>query len=207
MEKTVTPTDNMVFEYIFGRTENKDALLSFVNAVICSGEDKEKISDLELVYRKPEIDMIDYRISRVCLRAVTRSDKSVDIEILNFVHPESKINYFYYFSDSYRSQIEENKTEHESVPLYVINIIHFDLCDWSSKYIHKTNICEDTGEDAGQMTIFFLVLPKWVAMKRKAQTDLERWLAFLSQGDSAEIEEYAINYPGLKAEACKSLVD
>ena len=195
MEKTVTPTDNMVFEYIFGRTENKDALLSFVNAVICSGEDKEKICELELVYRKQDMDMMDYGIGRVCLRAVTGAGKSADIEILNFVHPESKINYFYYFSDSYRSQIEENKTEHESVPLYVINIIHFDLCDWSSKYIHKTNICEDTGEDAGQMTIFFLVLPKWVAMKRKAQTDLERWLAFLSQGDSAEIEEYAINYP------------
>ena len=207
MEKTVTPTDNMVFEYIFGRTENKDALLSFVNAVICTGEDKEKICELELVYRKQDMDMMDYGIGGVCLRAVTGAGKSADIEILNFVHPESKINYFYYFSDSYRSQIEENKTEHESVPLYVINIIHFDLCDWSSKYIHKTNICEDTGEDAGQMTIFFLVLPKWVAMKRKAQTDLERWLAFLSQGDSAEIEEYAINYPGLKAEACKSLVD
>ena len=27
------------------------------------------------------------------------------------------------------------------------------------------------------MTIFFLVLPKWVALKRKAQTELERWLA------------------------------
>lgn len=110
MEKTVTPTDNKVFEYIFGRPENKDALLGFVNAVVCAGEDKEKISDLELVYRKPEIDMIDYRISRVCLRAVTRSDKSVDIEILNFVNPRSKINYFYYLTDSYRSQIEEYQT-------------------------------------------------------------------------------------------------
>lgn len=82
--------------------------------------------------------------------------------------------------------------------MYVINIVHFDLCDWSSKYIHKTHIYEDTGEpDAGQMTIFFLVLPKWVALKRKAHTELERWLAFLSQGDSAEIEEYAMLDPSL----------
>lgn len=88
MEKTVTPTDNKVFEYIFGRPENKDALLSFVNTVVCIGEDKEKISDLELVYRKQDMDMIDYRISRVCLRAVTGTGKSADIEILNFVHPE-----------------------------------------------------------------------------------------------------------------------
>ena len=62
MEKTVTPTDNMVFEYIFGRTENKDALLGFVNAVVCTGEDTEKISDLELVYRKQEMDMVDYSL-------------------------------------------------------------------------------------------------------------------------------------------------
>lgn len=198
MEDTVIRTHDTVFKYIFGRPETKDALLGFVNAVVCSGEDKEKICDLELVYRKPEFHMIDYRISRVCLRAVTSSGKAVDIEILNFVHPESKINYFYYFSDSYHSQIEENETEQESVPLYVINIVHFDLCDWSSKYIHKTHIYEDTGEpDAGQMTIFFLVLPKWVALKRKAQTELERWLAFLSQGDSAEIEEYAMLDPSL----------
>lgn len=87
MEDTVIRTHDTVFKYIFGRPESKDALLGFVNAVVCSGEDKEKICDLELVYRKPEFHMIDYRISRVCLRTVTSSGKAVDIEILNFVHP------------------------------------------------------------------------------------------------------------------------
>lgn len=106
----------------------------------------------------------------------------------------------YYWADIYVRQLGEGDEYQKLRPTYLINILNFNFFRNFPKYISECQIVfKDTGEQLnGDLRLFFLELPKWVAQKRKAQSSLERWLAFLSHGNPAEIEEYAMLDPDIR---------
>lgn len=200
MEDTVIRTHDTVFKYIFGRPETKDVLLGLINSVVCPGDNDEKICDIQLVDRELNPVQKDGKLCRVDLHGVTSTGIHIDIEVQNVFEPYMDSRALYYWADIYVRQLGEGDEYQKLRPTYLINILNFNFFRNFPKYISECQIVfKDTGEQLnGDLRLFFLELPKWVAQKRKAQSSLERWLAFLSHGNPAEIEEYAMLDPDIR---------
>ncbi len=200
MERIVTRTHDTVFKYIFGLPENKDILLDLINAVVCPGEGEEKIHDVQLVDRKPNSGQDDGKLCRTVLHAITSTGIHIDVHVQNVFESSMDRRTLYNLADIFFKQLAPADEYQKLCPTYMIVILNFNLFSDIPQYIRKCQIaCEDTGEPLNEyLKLFFLELPKWAALKRKAQTSLERWLAFLSHGDPAEIEEYAMLDPAIR---------
>ena len=79
--------------------------------------------------------------------------------------------------------------------------MNFNFIPESPLYINDAQvIVSATGKPFnGEMKLFFIEIPKWNALKRKASNSLERWIAFFANKNSAEVEEYAMLDPNIHA--------
>ena len=107
----------------------------------------------------------------------------------------------YYWAKLYSNQIQRGEDYYRLRPAYVIEVMDFNFIPDSSHYISDAQpIVSATGKPFTEdMRLFFIELPKWNALKRKANNSLERWIAFFANKNSAEVEEYAMLDPNIHA--------
>ncbi|MGL6105069.1 Rpn family recombination-promoting nuclease/putative transposase [Romboutsia sp.] len=174
----LSPKVDFVFKKIFGSENNKEILISFLNAVI---DNNEPITSVEILNTDVEKEFLDDKFSRLDIRAKTNKNHIVNIEIQ--VKNEYNIikRSLYYWSKLYTNQMK-NKGKYKQLERTIcINILDFKCID-NDRYhnVFRLKELETNEELTDTMEIHFIELPK-LDTDIGIKNVLEAWLQFIKQ--------------------------
>jgi predicted transposase/invertase (TIGR01784 family) len=192
------PSNDFVFKRIFGVEENKDILLSFLNAVLKPPEGKE-LTEITLVDPHIHPNKVGDKKSILDVKAQTAEGERINIEI----QVEDKYNMnkrtLYYWAKMYEEQLESGQDYellNKAITINILNYVHLPTDNYHSVFHLREDVegyvlCDD-------MEFHFLELPKL----RKATVDLNdrlvNWLLFVGAKSERMVEELAIKEPAIQ---------
>ncbi len=192
-------TNDVLFKYLFGRPERKTALLSFVNSVL-SGGDQDIICDLELVDRELNAKHLDDKAYQLDILGKTPDGTIFEIEVQTSNKYDIDKRTLCYWGRLYDGQLTSGALYRSLRPVIMINLLTFSFFP-EEKYLSHFKVmdCESKRPLNEDLQIYFLELPKWDSLSRKAKNRLERWLVFLSNKNPYELEEIAMRDPVIQS--------
>lgn len=188
--------NDFIFQRIFGKKENKDILISFLNAVM-----ELEILDVEIDDNtKLDKDRIEDKQGVLDIKAKLYDGTQVNIEIqlVNQYNMEKRT--LFYWSKLYSDQIKEGESYSKLKKTVTINILDFEYTTLG-KYHSVFHLWEDYNKEyrlTDIMEIRFLELPKFRKLKPDLSKPLDRWLMFID-GYPEEMIDVAKEYdPAIK---------
>lgn len=188
MSNIVFPYNDLFVRYLLSDENNKDLLLSFINAV---NEDYELPVITEVTIQNPfNLKSIDFEKETIIdVKAKDQDGHIYDIEVQVAEKSSFIKKSLYYWADIYSSQISEGENYRKLNPVICINLVNFDviatdevhscfkLTEQNNPKIVLTNDC----------TIHYLELPKFTK-RENFKTSFDRWLAFFRYEGKGEDE-------------------
>lgn len=183
------PKNDVVFQKIFGSPDNKDILISFLNALLEKTE-KEKVQSVEYVDTKlSDIDTVDDKIGILDVRVVTEKGIHINVEI-QLINKYNMIKRtLFYWSRLYSSQIKRGENYKNLNKTITINILNFRYIE-SDKYHMVYHLYEDDEKTmlTDLLEIHFVDLVKYIERNPELNTNLNQWLAFLTKPGKGVID-------------------
>ena len=178
----INPKVDFAFKKLFGSEENKDLLLSLVNAVI--GEERH-FTDLIL---KNPYNLADYqagKISILDLKACDAQGRWVNVEMQISQDLNFDKRAIYYWAKLVTEQLSEGMMFKELKKTYSINILDFNFIPVTEQFHNRYKIINlDTGKDDRLHDIFelhYLELKKFKKNYGELVNPLDRWSVFLTR--------------------------
>ncbi len=178
----INPKVDFAFKKLFGSEENKDLLLSLINAVI--GEENP-LTDLIL---KNPYNLADYqagKISILDIKACDTKGRWVNVEMQISQDLNFNKRAIYYWAKLVTEQLSESMMFKELKKTYSINILDFNFIPSTEQFHNRYKIINlDTGKDDKLHDIFelhYLELKKFNKTYPELANALDRWSVFLSR--------------------------
>jgi predicted transposase/invertase (TIGR01784 family) len=175
----INPKTDFAFKKIFGSEQNKDILISFLNALLYEG--RETIKDLEILnpYQAPQIKGV--KDTYLDVKAQLKSGKTVIVEmqVLNVEGFEKRI--LYNAAKAYSIQL--NRAEEYALlnPVIALTITDFQMFDFekmiSSFVLKEKKLLTDYGDN--DIELVFVELPKFKKKLEELETITDNWLYFM----------------------------
>jgi len=185
--------NDFVFQRIFGRQENKDILISFLNAVLML-EGENKLKDIDIVENtKLEKDRPDDKLGILDIKAQTMDGTQINIEIQLVNQYNMDKRTLFYWSKVYTEQLSEGQPFNDLKKTITINILDFEYIKVEN-YHSVFHLWEDSYKDyklTDVMEIRFIELPKFRKVQPDMSKPLDRWLLFLDDSPK-EVLDMAI---------------
>lgn len=197
--KTINRTNDYAFKRILGSEEGKEALISFLNAVLRPSQEQQ-LTSVELLDREIDPKYLLDRAARLDILARTANGCLINIEIeINNRYNIDKRTLFYW-AGLYHGQLSSGQNFIYLRKTITINILGFDWFKKQNKYHYSFHIREDkTGELLNEdLEIHILELEKVRKLKQKPKDTLEEWLMYLNNLQGQEMEEIAMGNPGIR---------
>lgn len=192
--------NDYLFKWIFGREENKDILLSFLNSVLASS-DGEELVDITLAERELDPEHLQDKLSRLDILGKANDGSLLNIEVQVVNERDIDKRTLYYWAKLYQGQLQSGQTYKELCRTVTINVLAFSFLPDIQNH-HSTFALYDmkTGYRLNRdIEVHFLELPKWKSLHVKPQTRLEKWLAYLGgSADKQEMEEIVMSEPAIQ---------
>ncbi|MEX2460306.1 MAG: Rpn family recombination-promoting nuclease/putative transposase [Paenibacillaceae bacterium] len=183
MAKRNKPKNDLIFQLLFGNVEDKEGLISLLNAVLRL-EGAARIFDLTVIASKELVpEWIDDKTGRLDIRAETSDNQQFDIEMQVVNQKNMARRTLFYLSKLYVGSIKSGGKYADLKRTVTINIVDFDLFDISR--FHTTfHFYEDHEEllmltDA--MEVHFIEHNKFLKAEIDLNDPLHRWLLFLDE--------------------------
>ncbi len=189
----VNPKIDLVFKKLFGSEENKDILLSLINAILPT---EKQVSEITLKNPYNVSDYAEGKLSILDIKAEDEQGNLYDIEMQlkgsNFYGKRT----LYYWAKMFGSQMDyltkeeqerkKRKTYFELHKCIVISLMDFEFFE-DDKY-HRCFTLKDreTNEihpDLDYLDLYFVELEKFEHKYKTITTILDRWAAFLNNAD------------------------
>ncbi len=184
--KFANPRNDIAFKKIFGDTNHKEILISFLNAIL-NFKDEEEIKDVEILnpYQVPKIE--DLKETILDIKATNKKDKNFIVEMQKKnLHDFAKRS-LYYTSKSYVEQIDKG-TDYENLQkVYFIGICDFKIFD-SKHYISRHLILnkETLKNDLADFEFTFIELPKFKNKLDSLTSIIDKWTYFIKKADKVD---------------------
>lgn len=176
----INPKTDYAFKKIFGSTQSKEILISFLNAILY--QEQEIIKDLEII--DPYLPGATFGLKDTYLdvRARLNDDSLVIIEmqILNPLAFDKRI--LYNAAKAYSNQLEIGENYHLLNPVIAVTIIDFILFKSSEKIITKFVFKEEEENLKIQdetIRLVFVELPKFKKKLEELETICDKWIYFI----------------------------
>ncbi len=178
----INPKVDFAFKKLFGSEENKDLLLSLVNAVI--GEERP-FTDLIL---KNPYNLADYQAGKISILDIKACDAqgrwvNVEMQISQDLNFDKRA--IYYWAKLVTEQLSEGMMFKELNKTYSINILDFNFIPTTEQFHNRYKIINlDTGKDDRLHDIFelhYLELKKFKKHYGELVNPLDRWSIFLTR--------------------------
>lgn len=186
MHKRLKAKNDFIFQRIFGRKENKDILISLLNAILDLSGDNN-IDDIELMDNtKLEKDRIEDKQGVLDVRAKTSNGIQINIEIQLVNQYNMDKRTLFYWSKMFTEQITVGQGFDVLKKTITINILDFNFIDLK-RYHTSYHLKEDLEPDyilTDVLEIHFIELPKFRWCDPDITKPLERWLLFLEDSSS-----------------------
>jgi predicted transposase/invertase (TIGR01784 family) len=200
----INPKIDFAFKKIFGSEDNKDILISFLNAIIY--EEQPVIQDLEILnpYLAPKIRGVKDTYLDIKARIIDPNHNArsviIEMQVLNVVGFEKRI--LYNAAKSYSTQLTRGQSYDLLNPVIALTITDFvmfpDLDKVLSKFVlkEKDYLIDYPIYD---IELIFVELPKFKKQLAELRFMIDKWLYFLTEARSLiQIPEEMAGIPEIK---------
>jgi predicted transposase/invertase (TIGR01784 family) len=186
----VNPKIDLVFKKLFGSEENKDLLLSLVNAILYP---QPQIAELSLKNPYNVSDYAEGKLSILDIKAQDEHGVWYDIEMqlkgTGFYGKRT----LYYWAKMFGSQLDyltDEEREQRSrrgyselskcIVISLMDFVFFPDDRYHRCYLLKDRDNNETHPDLDYLDLYFVELDKFDKGLKIVQTTLERWISFLN---------------------------
>jgi len=184
----ISPKTDFAFKKIFGSEQSKDILISFLNAIIYSEEDK--IQDLEIIDPYNAASVVDLKDSYLDVKAVLNDNTTVIIEMqVSSVEAFHK-RVIYNLSKTYTNQLESGVGYLQLNPVIALTITDFKMFAETDKVITRFSFIE---QEEGfiyrddELEMVFVELPKFNKKLEELESITDKWIYFINRANSLEV--------------------
>ncbi|MEM1169387.1 MAG: Rpn family recombination-promoting nuclease/putative transposase [Cyanobacteria bacterium P01_H01_bin.35] len=184
----ISPKTDFAFKKIFGSTESKDILISFLNALIYYG--KSIIQDLEIIDPYNPGDIISLRESYLDVKAVLNDGSIViiDMQVLNV--PTFQKLVIYNLSKAYGNQLNIGDGYRKLRRVISLTITDFKMFDETADYINQFIFKEKDklfDYKDQELIMMFVELPKFPKKLEDLENISDKWIYFMKEAPSLEV--------------------
>lgn len=191
--------NDYVFKRIFGSEEGKEALLSFLNAVLQLPSGRE-LTGVELLDREIDPKHLLDRGARLDVLARTAEGALINIEVQVVNQYNIDKRTMYYWAGLYHGQLTSGQQFAGLRKTITINILAFDWFRSDRRHHRAFHVRDDETSQIlnDDLEIHFLELEKIKDLKRRPVNTLEAWMMYLNNLEGEEMERIAVENPGIK---------
>ncbi len=188
----ISPKTDFGFNKIFGSDESKDILISFLNAMIYSGD--SVIQDLEILDPYSAGDVVELQDTYVDVyldvKAVLedRTTVLIEMQIWNVEAFEKRV--VYNLCKTYGNQLKSGQGYFDLNPVIGLTITDFKLFPSTQKVI--SCFCFQEKEERfayqeNELAMVFVELPKFNKQLEELESVIDKWIYFIKEAPSLEI--------------------
>ncbi len=171
---------DFAFKKVFGSSDSKDILISFLNAIIFFETDR-KIQDLTIVdpYNIPMLKGMKDTYVDVKAELNDGSQVIIEMQILNHEGFEKRI--LYNAAKNYSIQLKKGDSYHLLNPVIALTITDFVLFENSPELISNFKLLEKKQfiEYSDDIELIFIELPKFIKTESEIKSIQDNWLYFI----------------------------
>ncbi len=191
--------NDVAFHKVFGSETRKDALISFLNAVLLLGNNR-KVVDVEILnpYQIPELKGGKVTILDVKAKDQNGNQYIVEMQVADVQNFNKRV--LYYASKSYSSQIKKGEDYKKLKPVFFIGILDFEISQ-NPNYLtrHKITDLETQENVIGDIEFNFIELPKFNKKENELKSIIEQWIYFIKNAENLAVVPTSIKDKGLKS--------
>lgn len=188
--REIDPRVDLAFKKIFGVEENKDLLISLINAIVSK---EDQVSDVTLLNPYNPQSFYKDKLSILDIKAKGHDGKRFNIELQISDDADYDKRALYYWGKLYTEQLKSGSDYEQLSKAIGIHILNFVSIPNTNKYHNVFNIREkETNiEYFKDLELHTIELKKFVAQAEggvseialKVKTALDMWTAFLARRD------------------------
>ena len=183
----INPKIYFAFKKIFGSEQNKDILISFLNAILYNGN--PTIADLEIInpYLAPRIRGIKDTYLDVKAKITGNKTVIIEMQVLNLEGFEKRI--LYNAAKAYSIQLQTGEDYTDLDPVIALTITDFEMFPKLDQVISRFRLKEtDYLIDylVYDIELVFVELPKFTKEVDRLETLSDRWIYFLKSANQLQ---------------------
>ena len=186
MRHRIDPKVDCVFKAIFGKNENRNLLVHFLNAVL-EPDQGSRIKNVVIENPYNEREFVGDRLAVVDVKATDQNGKKYQVEIQMALHPALASRILFTWSGIYRSLIGEGGDYGTLKPVISVWILNGNLFPGIEKCHLPFTIYSPDHRVAltDHLSIHILQLPQW-QYDGTIKTEKDRWLYLFREGQNAD---------------------
>ncbi|NER88225.1 Rpn family recombination-promoting nuclease/putative transposase [Moorena sp. SIO3A2] len=184
----ISPKTDFAFKKIFGSDQSNDILISFLNAMIYSGN--SVIQDLEIIDPYSAGDVVDLKDTYLDVKAVLEDGTTVIIEIQLWNVEAFKKRVVYNLCKTYGNQLQLGQGYFDLNPVIALTITDFKLFPSSEKVISCFYFQEEEDHlpyQENELKLVFVELPKFTKQLEDLESVIDKWIYFIKEAPNLEI--------------------
>lgn len=191
--------NDIAFRKIFGNENRKEALISFLNAILDFHGD-QRINQVTILnpYQLPKLK--GGKVTIIDVKATDQAGRTyiIEMQVGDLNGFEKRV--LYYASKSYSDQIKRADFYRKLRPVIFIGILDFNYTE-NKKYISRSQVRDiETGEQTiKDMEFNFIELRKFTKKLEALETLTEKWIYFIKNAENLDVVPDNIHDKGLKS--------
>ena len=181
----INPKTDYAFKKIFGSSESKEILISFLNALIYEGN--STIEDLEIINPNlpPKIEGLKDSYLDVKAQLSDGTLVIIEMQVLNVQSFGKRV--FYNAAKTYAFQLEAAQGYRLLKPVIALTITDFEMFpdseEFSSKFVLK-EVNKNFTYPENELDLVFVELPKFIKGQEELETLADKWIYFMKNARS-----------------------
>ena len=181
----INPKTDYAFKKIFGSEGSKDILISFLNALVYSGE--SVIADLEIInpYLGAKIEGLKDTYLDVQAQLNDGSLIIIEMQVLNVESFTKRV--LYNAAKTYSLQLDSGQGYRDLKPVIALTITDFKLFTELEQIISRfcfKETCLNIDYPDNQIELIFVELPKFSQQQEELETITDKWIYFLKSANA-----------------------
>jgi len=176
----INPKTDYAFKKIFGSSESKDILISFLNALIY--ESNPTIEDLEIINPNlpPKIEGLKDTYLDVKAQLKDGTLVIIEMQVLNVQSFGKRV--FYNAAKTYAFQLEAAQGYRLLKPVIALTITDFEMFPESEEFISRfvlKEVNKNFTYPENDLDLVFVELPKFIKGQEELETLADKWIYFM----------------------------
>ncbi len=176
----LNPRVDFAFKKLFGSEENKDILISFINAVVSK---EDRVINVTLLNPYNNKEHQSDKLSILDIKATDEKGRQYNIEMQITDQLYYNQRALYYWSKLYTSQLQVGDDFDDLKKTISINVLNFDYLDQEPRYHNVFKVLNIVSHKSyfEDFELHFIELNKFNEGKNAIKTALDRWVTFLKK--------------------------
>jgi len=181
----INPKTDYAFKKIFGSSDSKGILISFLNAMIYDGN--PTIQDLEIINPNlpPKITGLKDTYLDVKARLADDTLVIIEMQVLNVESFGKRV--LYNAAKTYASQLQKGQGYRMLKPVIALTLTDFEMFENSDRLISRFVYKEETTNlkyTDNNMELVFIELPKFTKELSQLETIADKWIYFMKYANT-----------------------